>query len=120
MQVAIPVLNGKLSEYLSSCSHFEIYGVESDVAERSKVLIPAGEINGELPDWLEAKGVTDIIIHKVKPEIIHKIVSKKVNVYVGVSIDSTMNLIEAIILGRLESGVEILQELTSVEEDKDK
>lgn len=118
MQIAIPVLSGNLSEYLGACGHFEIYGIEEDVKVRSKASVPAENINKELSVWLEEKGITDIILHKANPEIIHRIASKKVNLFVGVSIDSPLNLIEAIIQGRLESDINILRELTSESESQ--
>jgi len=48
----------------------------------------------------------------VNPKIINLFASKKVNLFVGVPIDSPEKLIEAYLQGKLESDEKIIQEIT--------
>jgi hypothetical protein len=56
--------------------------------DRKEAKFPAGTVATELPGWLEEIGITDVITFKVNPKIINLFVSKKVNLFVGVPIDS--------------------------------
>lgn len=111
-RIAIPVINGQLSQYFGECSHYEIFEIDGQNMERKEVNIPERTGVSELPVWLEENGITDVITFKVHPKIIHLFVSKKVNLFVGVPVDSPQKLIEDYLQGRLESDEKIIQELT--------
>jgi predicted Fe-Mo cluster-binding NifX family protein len=110
-RVAIPVTNEQLSEYFGECSHYEIFEIDGEITDRKESKFPAGAVVTELPDWLEEKGITDVITFKVNPKIINLFASKKVNLFVGVPIDSPEKLIEAYLQGKLESDEKIIQEI---------
>ena len=111
-RVAIPVTNEQLSEYFGECSRYEIFEIDGNFVDHKEAKFPAGTVSTELPDWLEEIGITDVITFKVNPKIINLFASKKVNLFVGVSIDSPQNLIEAYLQGKLESDEKIIQEIT--------
>jgi hypothetical protein len=113
-RVAIPVTNEQLSEYFGECSHYEIFEIDGKIVYRKEANFPAGAVSSELPEWLEEKGITDVITFKVNHKIINLFASKKVNLFVGVPIDSPQNLIEAYLQGKLESDEKIIQEITVV------
>ncbi|WP_372947726.1 NifB/NifX family molybdenum-iron cluster-binding protein [Mariniphaga sp.] len=113
-RVAIPVTNEQLSEYFGECSHYEIFETDGKIVDRKEAKFPAGTVATELPGWLEEIGITDVITFKVNPKIINLFASKKVNLFVGVPIDSPQNLIEAYLQGKLESDEKIIQEITVV------
>lgn len=114
-RVAIPVTNEQLSEFFGECSHYEIFEIDNEINEikdRREAKFPAGTVAAELPGWLEEKGITDVITFKVNSKIINLFASKKVNLFVGVPIDSPEKLIEAYLQGKLESDEKIIQEIT--------
>lgn len=111
-RVAIPVTNEQLSEYFGECNHYEIFEIDGKIVARQEANFPAGTVATELPGWLEEKGITDVITFRVNPKIINLFVSKKVNLFVGVPMDSPQKLIEAYLQGNLESDEKIIQEIT--------
>lgn len=111
-RVAIPVTNEQLSENFGECSHYEIFEIDGNKVDRQEANFPAGTVATELPVWLEEKGITDVITFKVNPKIINLFVSKKVNLFVGVPMDSPQKLIEDYMQGKLESDEKIIQEIT--------
>lgn len=113
-RVAIPVTNEQLSEFFGECSHYEIFEIDGKIVDRKAANFPAGTVTTELPGWLEEIGITDVITFMVSPKIINLFASKKVNLFVGVPIDSPQNLIEAYLQGKLESDEKIIQEITVV------
>jgi predicted Fe-Mo cluster-binding NifX family protein len=110
-RVAIPVINNVLSEYFGQCSHYEIYESDGKTAVWTKIAMPHNMAVSQLPEWLEEQGITDVIAFKVNPEVIHQFASRKVNLFVGVPIDTPQKLIEAYLQGKLESDGKIIKEL---------
>ena len=114
-RIAIPIVNNRLSEYFGECEAYEIYDVEQKITGKKSAGIPVGIAIEELPGWLEKQGVTDVITFKVNPKIIRLFASRKVNLYVGISLDNPDNLIDEYLQGKLESDEKIIQELTGNE-----
>ena len=111
-KIAIPVINEKLSEYFGQCSHYEIFEVEGKQINRHKIdLAPKTEL-ANIPDWTTARGITDIIVHKVDKRIISQFQDHKINLFVGVSVDTPQNLIEDYLHGKLISNNKIINEIT--------
>ncbi len=113
-RIAIPIENEKLSEYFGECSYCQIFEIDGAVTGHRRMKFPAGMAVSELPGWLKDLGITDVITYKINPKIIHLFASKKVNLFVGVSIDLPMNLIDAYLQGKLESDEKIIKEITMV------
>ncbi|SHE78375.1 Predicted Fe-Mo cluster-binding protein, NifX family [Mariniphaga anaerophila] len=111
-RVAIPVTNGQLSEYFGECNHYEIFEIDGKLVGKKEERFPAGTVAAELPEWLEKKGITDVIVYRVNSKIIKLFASKKVNLFVGVPIDSPQKLIENYLQGKLESDEKIIREIT--------
>ena len=111
-RVAIPVTNEQLSEFFGECNHYEIFGIDGKIVDREKISLPAGTTTSELPGWLEEMGITDVITFRINPKIIHLFASKKVNLFVGVPVNSPEVLIEEYLQGKLESDEEIIREIT--------
>lgn len=110
-RVAIPIVNNQLSEYFGGCNHYEIFEIEKKVTGMQPASIPEGIALAELPGWLEKQGITDVIAYKVNPEIISLFASKKVNLFVGIPINTSEKLIEAYLNGTLASDKDIIAEL---------
>jgi predicted Fe-Mo cluster-binding NifX family protein len=110
-RVAIPVINNMLSEHFGQCSHYEIYESDGRAAVWTKTAMPHEMSVSQLPEWLEEQGITDVIAFRVNPAVIHQFASRKVNLFVGVPINTPQKLIEAYLQGKLESDEKIINEL---------
>jgi predicted Fe-Mo cluster-binding NifX family protein len=110
-RVAIPVINNMLSEYFGQCSHYEIYESDGRTAVWTKTAMPYEMSVTQLPGWLEEQGITDVIAFRVNPAVIHLFASRKVNLFVGVPVDTPQKLIESYLQGKLESDEKIIKEL---------
>ena len=114
-RVAIPVVNKRLSEYFGECNHYEIFEIDKKMSRKKTAQMPSGIALNELPGWLENQGITDVIAYKVNREIITLFASKKVNLFIGIPIDSPENLINDYMNGKLESDKKIIAEITKTE-----
>ena len=112
-RVAIPIVDNKLSESFGGCNFYEIFEIEEGEIRKSSIEIPKVEAIDELPYWLEQRGISDVIVYKIKKEIITLFASKKINLFVGINQDSSENLINDYLNGNLESDEKIIQEITN-------
>ncbi len=111
-RVAIPVVNEKLSEYFGQCSHYEVFEIDGKrISQHNIDLAPNTDVSN-LPEWTMTRGISDIIVHKVDRRIITQFLAKKINLFVGVHIDTPQNLIEEYLNGKLKSNHTIINELT--------
>ena len=111
-RVAIPILNEQLSEYFGECGYYHVFEIDGGITGHQKKWIPAGINSSELPGWLEEMEITDVITYKISPQIIHLFASKKINLFVGIPVDSPEMLIDAYLQGKLESDKMIIREIT--------
>lgn len=111
-RVAIPIVDNKLSEFFGGCNFYEIFEIEEGAIRKSSVEIPTVEAVDDLPVWLEQRGITDVIVYKIKKQIISLFASKKINLFVGIRQDTPENLISDYLNGNLESDEKIIQEIT--------
>lgn len=110
-RVAIPVLNGKLSEYLCHCDHYEIFNIEGGtIGETHSVVPPLSEIS-ELPQWASQQEITDLVAHRVDNKIISLFTTKKISLFVGIDIDAPSVILEEYLNGKLESSEAIIDQL---------
>ncbi len=114
-RVAVPIDNGRLSEYFENCSYCEIFEIDGDKVKSVESEIPPGEIS-QLPEWANQQGITDLITYKIDKKIINLFTQDKINLYVGINIDISSKLIEEYINGTLKSDEKIISEITSENE----
>ena len=112
-RVAIPIADNKLSEFFGGCNFYEIFEIEDGEVRKSSVEVPMVDAADELPEWLEQRGITDVIVYKVKKQIISLFASKKINLFVGIRQDTPENLVEDYLSGNLESDEMIIKEITN-------
>jgi predicted Fe-Mo cluster-binding NifX family protein len=112
-RVAIPIANKKLSENFGECNHYVIYEIDRKITGIKTALLPAGLELTDLPEWLKKEGITDVITHRVNRAIIKLFAANKVNLFVGVPLNTSENLIDDYLQGKLESDNKIIAELTN-------
>jgi len=110
-RIAIPILDSKLSEYFGKCSHYEIFDISNDAILKSQLELPDIHHVSQLPAWASKKGITDIITYKIDRKIIMLFNKYKINLYVGIDIDSPDKLLEEFLNEHLISNQKIITEI---------
>jgi len=111
-RIAIPVVKGKLSEQFEKCHYCEIFEIEGDNVKSNEVEVPPSD-TAQLPGWAEKQGITDFIVYKIDKKIIRLFTGKKINLFVGIMIDSPGKLIESYVDGTLKSDEKVISDITS-------
>lgn len=110
-RVAIPVVNGMLSEYFGKCNHYEIFELRDNYVVSDEIEVPPkGDLSG-LPEWAANHKINDIIAYKVDKSIIRLFSKYKINLFVGIAVQSPQSLIEAYLKNNLKSDENIISEI---------
>ena len=110
-RVAIPIQNGKLSEYFGECQYYRIYKLEGgDIWEEEPEIPPVRSID-ELPEWASGKGITDIITYKIDRKIIMLFHKHKINLFIGIGVDTPEALLHLLLDGHISSDQKIINEI---------
>jgi len=111
-RVAIPIVKDKLSEYFGQCNYYKIYDVDNGNVKNNSSEVPPDQDLMNLPIWAANQGITDVIVHKIDKKIITLFAGKKIDLFVGVDINSPAILIEDYLNGNLKSNERIIKEIT--------
>ncbi|QIA08239.1 hypothetical protein [Draconibacterium halophilum] len=112
-KVAIPIANEIISEYLCGCSQFVFYDMETKGITATENNVNDFSNENEVRLWIKNNGITDIILHRIKKELIELFTSEKINLFVGVPLVSAEEIIEVYRCGKLESDKSIIAEITN-------
>jgi len=110
-RVAIPVVGGQLSEYFGQCDHYQIFEIEKGNVISEEIEIPPKEYVTKLPEWASGEGITDIIVNRIDKQIITFFAPLRINLFVGIPVNTPRNLIEDYINGKLKSDEIIISEI---------
>jgi predicted Fe-Mo cluster-binding NifX family protein len=111
-RVAIPIVQGKLSQYFGQCSHYLIFDIDGKKISSTELEVPPLHDLIGIPGWAAQQGITDIIAYKIDSRIISRFINNKINLFVGVRFDTPLALIDDFINGRLKSDEKIIREIT--------
>lgn len=111
-RVAIPILNNKLSENFGECNYYTIFEIDKKINSAQKGILPEGIDSVDLPRWLKGEGVTDIITYKINRQLVNVFAAEKINLFLGIPIDSPEKIIDDYLQGKLVSDKKIIEELT--------
>lgn len=103
-KVALPVLNGKLSEHFGHARLFQFFEIEDNLIINSQAKEPPPHEEGALPRWLAAEKVTDLLVGGIGPKAIEILYADGINVYVNVEVDTADNIALDFIKGNLKFG----------------
>jgi predicted Fe-Mo cluster-binding NifX family protein len=110
-RVAIPLVEDRLSEYFGKCSYYEIFEIDHKTIKSSKIGILSHQDMNKIPDWVMEKGITDVIIHKMDKKIFSLLADTKINLFVGIPIDTPDTIIQRYLTGSLKSDTKIIGEI---------
>ena len=110
-RVLIPVVKGQLCQYFGQSDHFEIFEIDNETVINEESVIPSKEYLTKLPDWASLEGITDIVVHRIDKRIFILLAPLRINVFVGIPLDTPRNIIKDYINGRLRSDEGIISEI---------
>lgn len=111
-RVAIPIVNNKLSENFGECNYYTIFEIDRKINSAKTSLLPNGINSFDLPRWLKGEGVTDVVTYKINRQVVNLFVAEKINLFLGIPIDSPEKIIDDYLQGKLVSDKRIIAELT--------
>ena len=103
-KVAMPVMNGRLSEHFGHARLFQIYEIADDVIVATQSKEPPPHQEGVIPRWLADEKVTDLLVGGIGPKAVEILYAKGINVYVNVEVDTADNVALDFINGSLKFG----------------
>lgn len=93
-KIAIPVIDGVLSQHFGHCAAFELYEIEGDKLVAHHTLEAPPHQPGLLPKWLAERGATDILAGGMGQRAVAIFNDFNITVHVGVPPKSPDKLIE--------------------------
>lgn len=114
-RVAVPVVEGKLSEHFEECDFCEIFEIDGEKVKSNETEVIPSDI-AKLPEWAKQQNITDIIAYRIDKNIIKLFTKEKINLFIGINIDTSEKLIEGYVNGTLKSDEKIILEITSENE----
>ncbi|MDA3820167.1 MAG: ATPase [Candidatus Delongbacteria bacterium] len=102
-KIAIPVIEGVLSQHFGHCAYFELFKVENGNLVSQQTLEAPPHQPGLLPKWLAERGATDILAGGMGQRAIAIFNDFDITVHVGVLQISPQKLIEDYISGKLQT-----------------
>lgn len=108
-RVAVPVSGGR--KYFGQCDHYEIFEIDEGNVISEKAEIPPKKYAEKLPEWASEKGITDIIVYRIDKRIITLFAPLRINLFVGIPLNTPRNLIDDYIDGKLKSDERIISEI---------
>jgi len=109
MRIAIPVVEGKLSQHFGHCETFVIVDADGDSGKvvNRKDLTPPRHEPGVLPTWLHDEGVNVIIAGGMGQRAQQLFAQNQIEVVVGAPAESPDNLVSAYLSNTLQAGENI-------------
>ena len=102
-KIVIPIEHNLLSKKFSSCTYFLIYEISETKMVRKQINLFPDDFRTQISDWYENQGITNVIAHSIDQESLEKLSTGKINLFLGVKIDSPDALVDDLLEGRLKS-----------------
>lgn len=102
-KIAIPVLNHKLCPHFASSLMFQVFHVNGQLIVKEYSIQTPTQMSESLTTWIANKDITDIIARGIEYKDIDFFNQHKINVFVGVKLETPSNLVYEYIDGTLET-----------------
>ena len=100
VKVAIPINENFMCADFGACTTFVIYDIDQKIIKSRHVEAPIASNNIILLKWIEDMGIT----------ILQKFSDTKLNLFIGVSLNSPENLIDDYLHGCIQSDAQSIRE----------
>jgi len=102
-KIAIPLSGRKLSLRFAECRQIKIYCVKNrKIVNEDLTSLPAYQPD-LISEWIIENGITDVIVAGIELKLLQTLNRNKVNVFVGVKVETPDNLVKEYIDGILET-----------------
>ncbi|NLA24364.1 MAG: hypothetical protein GX879_05295 [Bacteroidales bacterium] len=111
-RIAIPIDEGNLGCQLGNCNQFMIYEIDSTKSNlvKSRVLEHNSKNKNDLLNWFAEIKISDLISHHIDKELAQFLLENKINVFVGIPLQTPEALLNAYIEGSLVSNENVLHQ----------
>ncbi len=99
--IAIPLVNGVLSEHFGHCQTFSIVYVVDNKIKEIKEFQPPEHTPGLYPRWIAQFGVTDVIVGGIGQKAIDLFNQHNINVFAGAPIKKAEELVNSFLENKL-------------------
>ncbi len=104
-KIAVPVVNGNLSDHFGHCDHFVIADIESEKVAQLQEVVPPPHAPGVIPKWLKELGVDVVLVGGIGQKAINLFKQMDVEPVIGVPSKPAAELIDDFLAGKLETGI---------------
>lgn len=106
MRIAIPILEGRLSQHFGHCDTFAIVDTDGNPGQivKRRDVAPPGHEPGVLPKWLHGEGVNVIIAGGMGQRAQQLFAQNQIEIVVGAPAETPENLVSAYLSKTLQTG----------------
>jgi predicted Fe-Mo cluster-binding NifX family protein len=113
IKIAIPIFNSMLSNNFEDCSYYLIYGINLGKIQDETIRVNAQDENLKIDEWIAKWKITDVIANGISNHSISYFSETKINLFIGVDINTPDELIEDYLNGTLKSNTRIVANLNN-------
>lgn len=113
-RIIVPVNKGRLSENFCRCSHYELFEIGGKNVTKRDVAGNMISEDSKNIDWLKEMGATDIICYNIDNKLIDNILGTKINLFVGIPLNTTKAIIDSYLNGNLKSNTSIIKKKKNI------
>lgn len=105
-RIAIPIIDTMLSEKFEDCSFYHIYSIDLGKLQAEPIIVNAQNLPLNIPEWIKEWEITDVIANGMNKLSISDFSETKINLFIGVEINTPEKLIEDYLKGTLKSNTQ--------------
>lgn len=102
-KVVIPIEGDFLSEAFNDCTSYHIYEIDTNDQIRGIIEIPSQKKSSDFSMLAKQYEITDLIVHSIDRVSLNFFTETKVNLFIGVELNTPDRLIEEYLKGSLKS-----------------
>lgn len=101
-KIAIPMVDGLLSEHFGHCQYFSIITVKDNKIAEVQEVTPPEHAPGVYPAFVAQFGVTDVIGGGMGPQAVNLFMAQGINVFVGAPVKTANELVVDFLANNLD------------------
>lgn len=109
-RIAIPVKDDLLSRSFNTCTYFLIYDIRGKKVVGKKINFHPDDFKASIADWSDRYEISDVIVHYIDETSLEMLSATKINIFVGVKMNTPDRLVEDFLDGTLKSDTQNIVE----------
>jgi predicted Fe-Mo cluster-binding NifX family protein len=102
-RIAIPVKDDLLSRSFNTCTYFLIYDIRGKKVVGKKINFHPDDFKASIADWSDRYEISDVIVHYIDETSLEMLSASKINIFIGIQVNTPDRLIEDFLAGTLKS-----------------